>query len=112
VLIIDWEYAGMGDRYFDLANLAVNCTLSEAGEERLLAAYWSEPATPDRLAALRLLELMSDFREGMWGHLQAALSGADASFDYAGYGDEHLARMLAGVRAEGFEARLETARGH
>ena len=29
--IVDWEYAGMGDRYFDLANFAVNNELGEAG---------------------------------------------------------------------------------
>ena len=28
--IVDWEYAGMGDRYFDLANFAVNNELGEA----------------------------------------------------------------------------------
>ncbi len=27
--IVDWEYAGMGDRYFDLANFAVNNELGE-----------------------------------------------------------------------------------
>ena len=27
--IVDWEYAGMGDRYFDLGNLAVNNGLDE-----------------------------------------------------------------------------------
>ena len=32
--IVDWEYAGMGDAYFDLANFAVNNELDEAGERR------------------------------------------------------------------------------
>src|SRR2546423_2664584 len=30
--IIDWEYAGMGDRFFDLGNFAVNHQLSEIDE--------------------------------------------------------------------------------
>ncbi len=37
--IVDWEYAGMGDRYFDLANFAVNNELDEAAEEELLGEY-------------------------------------------------------------------------
>ena len=37
--IVDWEYAGMGDRWFDLGNLAVNNGLGAAEEERLLTAY-------------------------------------------------------------------------
>ena len=32
VQIIDWEYAGMGDRYFDLGNFAVNNELVEDDE--------------------------------------------------------------------------------
>ena len=32
--IVDWEYAGMGDRYFDLANFAVNNELDEATSTR------------------------------------------------------------------------------
>ena len=42
--IVDWEYAGMGDRYFDLANFAVNNELGEGGEESLLGAYFGAAA--------------------------------------------------------------------
>ena len=34
VRIVDWEYAGMDDRYFDLGNLSVNNGLAEDDEER------------------------------------------------------------------------------
>ena len=34
--ILDWEYAGMGDRYFDLGNLAANNGFTEADDEALL----------------------------------------------------------------------------
>jgi thiamine kinase-like enzyme len=93
VRILDWEYAGMGDRYFDLGNLSVNNGFSEDDDERLLAAYWGEPCTPRRFAALRLMRIMSDFREGMWGVVQTAISELD--FDFAGYADEHLGRVGA-----------------
>ena len=43
LVIIDWEYAGMNDRYFDLGNLAVNNELSPDDELRLLEAYFGEP---------------------------------------------------------------------
>ncbi|HZB75394.1 MAG TPA: choline/ethanolamine kinase family protein, partial [Solirubrobacteraceae bacterium] len=42
VRIVDWEYAGMGDRYFDLGNLSVNNGLSEVDDEALLARYFGE----------------------------------------------------------------------
>jgi hypothetical protein len=34
---------------------------------------------------------MSDFREAMWGVVQQGLSELD--FDFAGYADEHFARL-------------------
>jgi len=109
VRIVDWEYAGMGDRYFDLGNLSVNNGFAEADDERLLAAYWGAPCTRRRFAALRLMRIMSDFREGMWGVVQTTISALD--FDFAAYGDEHLARVAGGLADPRFPTWLEDARG-
>jgi thiamine kinase-like enzyme len=109
VRIVDWEYAGMGDRYFDLGNLSVNNGFEEDDDEQLLAAYWGEDCTPRRFAALRLMRIMSDFREGMWGVVQTAISALD--FDFAAYGEEHLTRVAAGLADPRFPTWLEDARG-
>ena len=45
MLIVDWEYAGMGHPCFDLGNLSVNNDFDEAADERLLRAYYGEPPT-------------------------------------------------------------------
>jgi thiamine kinase-like enzyme len=110
VRIVDWEYAGMGDRYFDLGNLSVNNGFADADDERLLVAYWNEPCTSRRFAALRLMRIMSDFREGMWGVIQTAISALD--FDFAAYADEHLTRVAAGLADPRVETWLEDARGN
>ena len=94
--IVDWEYAGMGNRYFDLGNLSVNNGFNEAGDEWLLECYWGEPCTRRRLATLRLMRIMSDLREAMWGVVQQAISELD--FDFAEYAQEHFERVRAGVR--------------
>jgi thiamine kinase-like enzyme len=109
VRIVDWEYAGMGDRYFDLGNLSVNNGFAAAEDERLLAAYWREPCSPRRFAALRLMRIMSDFREAMWGVVQSAISALD--FDFAAYAEEHLERVAAGLADARFPTWLEDARG-
>jgi thiamine kinase-like enzyme len=107
IRIVDWEYAGMGDRYFDLGNFAVNNELDEAGEIELLDAYFGGPPTPARLASLRLMRFMSDFREAMWGVLQATLS--DLDFDFASYAAEHFGRMRRTAADPGFETWLKEA---
>jgi thiamine kinase-like enzyme len=106
VRIVDWEYAGMGDRFFDLGNLAVNNEFGSDEEERLIAAYFGE-LDGRRLAALRLMRVMSDFREAMWGAVQDVVSELD--FDYAAYRDEHFERLLAAIRAPEFERSLADA---
>jgi thiamine kinase-like enzyme len=91
VLLVDWEYAGLGHRYFDLGNLAVNNEFDEDAERRLLEAYFGEPAALCRLSALRLFRLVSDAREGAWGVVQGRISELD--FDFTAYADEHFERL-------------------
>ena len=91
VRIVDWEYAGMGDRYFDLGNLSINNDLREGDDRVLLEHYFAEPCLDRRLACLRLMRIMSDFREAMWGVVQIAISKIE--FDYAAYAAKHFARL-------------------
>jgi thiamine kinase-like enzyme len=106
--IVDWEYAGMGDRYFDLANFAVNNELGEGGELALLEAYFAESPSAGPVATLRLMKFMSDFREAMWGVVQTALSELD--FDFEAYARKHFERMLATAADSDFAIWLEEAR--
>jgi len=102
--IVDWEYAGMGDRFFDLANFAINHELDPSQSELLLAAYFGEVRTPDA-QALELMRFMSDFREAMWGVVQSAVSELD--FDFDAYAAEHFARLERTAAAPAFVAALE-----
>ena len=81
----------MGDRYFDLGNLSINNDLREADDQVLLERYFGEPCTDRRLASLRLMRIMSDFREAMWGVVQIAVSKIE--FDYVAYAARHFARL-------------------
>jgi thiamine kinase-like enzyme len=109
VRIVDWEYAGMNDRYFDLGNFAVNNGLDEDQEADLLAAYFEAPASDRRLAALRLMRFMSDFREAMWGAVQSTIS--DLDFDFTEYCAKHFERMRESAADGRLEALLEEAGG-
>lgn len=90
--ILDWEYAGMGDLFFDLGNLSAHHDLTEVQVHQLLTAYFENPQ-PHHLARLRLMQAMSDFREAMWGVLQQGIS--DLDFDFRGYADQFFAKLTA-----------------
>jgi len=85
----------MGDPSFDLGNFSINHELSLAEDAVLLEAYGGS-VRPDRLARLRLMRVMSDFREAMWGVLQQAISTLDV--DFVAYANDHFERLLAQAR--------------
>ena len=109
IMIVDWEYAGMGDRYFDLGNFAVNNELGDADDGLLLEAYFGEPATQRRRAVLKLFRFMSDFREAMWGVVQASVSALD--IDFEGYAEKHFKRLAETSADERFRGWVKEARG-
>jgi thiamine kinase-like enzyme len=101
--IVDWEYAGMGDRFFDLANLSINHDFA-LNEDRLLLAAYFGAERPEDVAALRLMRVMSDFREAMWGVLQSGISELD--FDFNEYAAKHFRRLMQSAADPEFEGYL------
>lgn len=98
--LIDWEYGGINNPLFDLANLASNNNLDHEATRHMLELYF-ERAVDDALwrqvAAIKVLSLL---REAMWSMTAEMHSHLD--IDYAAYTDEQLARLEL-ARAE-FEA--------
>jgi thiamine kinase-like enzyme len=99
--IVDWEYAGMGDRFFDLANFSINHELDVDASGALLEAYLGHVREADA-QALELMRFMSDFREAMWGVVQSAVSELD--FDFVAYAAEHFERLERTAATPGFVA--------
>ncbi|HEX7736982.1 MAG TPA: choline kinase family protein [Ktedonobacteraceae bacterium] len=107
IRLVDWEYAGMGDRFFDLGNFAVNQSFDERQCELLLELYFGE-VRPADLAHLHLMRLASDLRESFWGFLQLGIS--ELIFDYREYAHHHLTRFLQHAESPAFEGWLRDAR--
>ncbi|HEX6490132.1 MAG TPA: phosphotransferase [Gaiellaceae bacterium] len=101
--LVDWEYAGMGDPFFDLANFSVNHELRPPEESLLLRAYLGEERQDDR-AALTLMRFMSDFREAMWGLVQQGISTLE--FDFRAYAKQHFERLRETAAEPRFRAAL------
>lgn len=100
--LVDWEYAGMGDRLFDLGNFAVNHELDAEQQALLLHAYG---LGEEALGDLKLMRFMSDFREAMWGVVQGVVS--ELGFDFDGYAAQHFERLERTAAEPGFHAALE-----
>jgi thiamine kinase-like enzyme len=106
-VLVDWEYAGMGHRLFDLGNLAVNNDFDNHAEERLLEAYFGEPPNPGRRAALALMRIVSDAREAAWGVVQFSIS--ELEFDFGEYATQHFDRLRRAAEDPRLEEWLHAA---
>jgi thiamine kinase-like enzyme len=105
--IVDYEYAGMGDPFFDLGNLSINNGLDDDAQALLLRTYFGEVRDVHR-ARLALMRIVSDLREAMWGVVQQAISTLD--FDYVDYATRHFHRLLASADDAQVDGWLEAAR--
>jgi thiamine kinase-like enzyme len=96
--LVDWEYAGVGNPLFDLANVSANAELGADHEAALLAAYReTAEADPRDLAELRVFKAASLLREALWGAIQSVASDLDV--DYRRYASDNLAAYRSAVES-------------
>ena len=103
IFLVDWEYAGMSDPRFDLANFSVNHDFGIDEDRELVRLYHGHP-DQHVIAAVRVLRFMSAFREAMWSVVQQAIS--DLPFDFREHAREQFARMRAAASGQEFGAAL------
>ena len=108
VWLIDYEYAGNNDPFFDLANLSVNAALDRSGETKLLTGYFGQ-VTEAGWAHFQLMKVMSEFREGMWAVVQQAISSLDV--DLVAYASERLDQAEVLTQSPDYEGWLKAAEG-
>lgn len=103
IRILDWEYAGMGDVFFDLANFSSHHELN-VDQDRLLLGHYFGETTPVQLSRLNLMKVMSSLREAMWGLVQTGISKLD--FDFHGYAGRYFALTGNRIQDQNFERCL------
>lgn len=92
IRILDWEYGGLGDRFFDLGNFSAQHEFNREQDELLLSEYFGT-FSPAQFARHQLMKIMSDMREAMWAMVQCNVSQIE--FDYLGYGRKYFERINA-----------------
>jgi thiamine kinase-like enzyme len=104
IRLLDWEYAGMGDIFFDLANFSHHHRLNEEQVRFFLNEYFGD-VTPKHYARLRLMWPMSELHEAMWGTTQTGISKLEE--DFQGYADLWFGRFRQHVTDFRWEQWLE-----
>ena len=104
--LIDYEYSGNNDPYFEIGNCWTECGLDDEHLAELVAAYVGHES-PALLARARLRAVTSRYGWALWGFIQAATRGDD--FDFYGWGQERFDKAVADFRSPQFETWLEVA---
>jgi thiamine kinase-like enzyme len=103
VSIIDYEYSGNNDPYFELGNIWSECHLSLEQLEELVRAY-DGTVTRHHLARARLWGLMSQYGWTLWASIQDGASAID--FDFWAWGMEKYERAAATLGGPDFDRLL------
>ncbi|MFW5681307.1 MAG: phosphotransferase [Pseudomonadota bacterium] len=104
--IVDWEYSGMNEPSWDVGDLAVEAGLSEAQEQRLLAAYLDRAPTAAEHGRMVLAKASCDILWTLWGLIQHGNDNpADDFWAYATNRMERARTLMASpVFADGLAA--------
>lgn len=104
IRILDWEYGGMDDPFFDLANFSAQHGFNEDQDALVLTAYFGK-VEKAQMARQNLMKIMSDMREAFWAMVQCNVSQIE--FDYVGYGRKYFDRIEEVTRHSNYAKWLE-----
>ena len=103
--LIDWEYSGMADPYFDLGDFCVEHPLTRAEEQFIITRYCGQ-MRPDRLSRMLLYKIVADLWWSIWAFIQQRVSQID--FDFYGYGMSRLERLRSNLNDPDYRRWIAT----
>jgi thiamine kinase-like enzyme len=103
--VIDWEYGGQTDPYFDLGDFCVEHPLSE-DEERFIITRYCGAFDEVAYARMMLHKIVADLWWSIWAMIQVRLSKLD--FDFYEYGMNRVRRLHENAAKPAFPSWLAT----
>lgn len=87
-LLIDYEFAAMGDPFFDLANFSIHHLFND-DQDKILLEYYFKSIDQKILNHFTIMKMLSNLRECLWGLLQY---NKELNVDYITYIYNHYNR--------------------
>jgi thiamine kinase-like enzyme len=108
IYLLDWEYSGMNDPVWDLADLSVEAGFDPEQDRAMMEAYRGGTVSQALYSRLEVYKAMSDLHWSVWGFLQHA-KGNPAE-DFWSYGLERLGCAAARMSSADFTHHLGVVR--
>ncbi|MEG1630295.1 MAG: phosphotransferase [Erysipelotrichaceae bacterium] len=91
--LIDWEYAGMNDAMWDIADVSIEAMLNEKEDLLLLENYFGRNITIDEKISFLANKIYLDYLWSLWGKTRVPFD--DTMEDYA---NERFERMKTNIK--------------
>ena len=109
IYLIDWEYSGMNDPMWDLANLSVEGGFGPDQDRTVMEAYYKENVSTSLYSRLEVYKAMGDLHWSLWGFVQHAKG--NPTEDFWSYGLDRLWRSNTRMGSADFGRHLDLVRG-
>ncbi len=104
VWLVDWEYSGMNDPWWDLSYCSFQAGLPDDADATLLAAYLDRAPTAREAARMAVMKVPVELMSALWALIQD-LQGNQAA-DFRAYAERVFEESAARMRAPEFAAAV------
>lgn len=111
--VLDWEFAGNNDPYWDLADFSIETEFSDEQDEIFLAAYCKGEVTESMRARMVTYKAMAFLLWTLWGVLQQINDNPTPAYHFASYWDyamDRFTRCQAIMNRDDFAKHLDVIR--
>lgn len=106
--LVDWEFSGMNDPYWDLAHLSVESGFGAEQDETMMQAYTDAAATLESYSRLDLYKATSDLHWSLWALVEHA--NGNTTFDFQAYAQRRFDACRARIDTPDFSRSLAAVR--
>lgn len=97
--LIDWEYAGMNDPYWDLADISIEAAYDKEMDDKLLKRYHDGEPTKNQRLRFEANKIYLDFLWTLWGKTRVPFDGEPLE-EYARNRYERLKKNMHDITLE------------
>lgn len=103
--VVDWEYSGMNDPFWDIGDMSVEAGLTEAEDREMMNAYCDNRVSPAQQGRMVIYKAMCDLLWTLWGLIQFA--NKNPVDDFWAYANNRFSRCKKLMASPDFPRHLK-----
>ena len=106
--LIDWEFSGMNDPFWDLSHLSTEAEFGPVQDQTMMEAYCHGDVPEELYSRLEIYKALDDLLWSLWGFIQYA--NQNPLDDFFTYAQERFVRCAERMEDPGFGHHLDVVR--